>query len=262
MVRGCDGDRELLALNDIWSEFACTKNARLRDLLVRHYEPLVKYVASGFRIPQESVLEWNDLVGAGNIGLIEAVDRFDPQREIKFETYASLRIRGAIVDMLRNIDWAPRMIRKNVKRVIRAMSDLQSRLSRSPLETEIAEEIGLSIEDYHKILDSMVSIRFVSLQDVIYFDESEFKREQFIEEPWSNEDNFLEDSETQQQLNESIKELPAKERLILTLYYYEGLNLAEIGATLGVTESRACQMHAQSLLRLKTLLCQENVYGN
>ncbi len=247
------------AMNDIWSEFAATKDGRLRDVLVKHYEPLVKYVASGFKVPQASVLEWHDLVGAGLIGLIEAVDRFDPRREIKFETYASLRIRGAILDVLRTIDWAPRQIRKNVKRVIQAMSTLQARLGRSPTEGEIADHLEFSLEEYHRILDSMVSIRFLSLQDVIYIEEAEFTREHFIEEPWTQGDHFLEEEEMQQHLSEGLKAMPAKERLILMLYYYEGLNLAEIGATLGVTESRICQMHAQALLRLKALLSEENV---
>ena len=249
------------AMNDIWSEFSTTKDGRLRDVLVKHYQPLVKYVASGFKVPQASVLEWNDLVGAGLVGLIEAVDRFDPQREIKFETYASLRIRGAILDVLRNIDWAPRQIRKNVKRVIQVMSSLQAKLSRSPTEAEIAEQLDLSIEDYHRILDSMVSVRFLSLQDVIYLEEAEFAREQFVEEPWTQAGHFLEEEEMQQHLSEGLKAMPAKERLILMLYYYEGLNLAEIGATLGVTESRVCQMHAQALLRLKVLLSEEEIYA-
>ncbi len=248
-------------MNDIWSEFAATRDGRLRDVLVKHYEPLVKYVASGFKVPQGSVLEWNDLVGAGLVGLIEAVDRYDPRREIKFETYASLRIRGAILDVLRNIDWAPRQIRKNVKRVIQVMSILQAKLGRSPTEAEIAEHLGLSLGDYYRILDSMVSIRFVSLQDVIYLDEAEFTRDQFVEEPWSAGEQLLEEEETQQHLSVALKAMPAKERLILMLYYYEGLNLAEIGATLGVTESRVCQMHAQSLLRLKMLLSEEKTYA-
>jgi len=251
----------LHAMNDIWSEFAATRDGRLRDVLVKHYEPLVKYVASGFKVPQGSVLEWNDLVGAGLVGLIEAVDRYDPRREIKFETYASLRIRGAILDVLRNIDWAPRQIRKNVKRVIQVMSILQAKLGRSPTEAEIAEHLGLSLGDYYRILDSMVSIRFVSLQDVIYLDEAEFTRDQFVEEPWSAGEQLLEEEETQQHLSVALKAMPAKERLILMLYYYEGLNLAEIGATLGVTESRVCQMHAQSLLRLKMLLSEEKTYA-
>ncbi len=163
--------------------------------------------------------------------------------------------------MLRNIDWAPRQIRKNVKRVIQVMSSLQAKLSRSPTEAEIAEQLDLSIEDYHRILDSMVSVRFLSLQDVIYLEEAEFAREQFVEEPWTQAGHFLEEEEMQQHLSEGLKAMPAKERLILMLYYYEGLNLAEIGATLGVTESRVCQMHAQALLRLKVLLSEEEIYA-
>lgn len=245
-----------------WREYMQTRNPRVRNQLALEYQGLVQYVARGFQHEGVSVLESDDLISAGNMGLLEAIERFDPTRKIKFETYAILRIRGAILDTLRNIDWIPRSTRKNIKQVMKAISDLQGKLKRNPSETEIAEKLGISIHDYGKILSSLASIRFVSLQDIVSFTGGgEASRKEFIEDTNNGYEEEIEDyNELKESIYEKIKGLPAKERLILILYYYEGLNLAEIAKVLNVTESRVCQLNSQALMRLKIGLRQEKVY--
>lgn len=252
-----------LEVDKIWREYMQTRNPMVRNQLALEYQGLVQYVARGFQYEGVSVLESNDLLSAGNVGLLEAIERFDPTREIKFETFAILRIRGAILDTLRNIDWMPRSTRKNIKQVIRAISDLQVKLKREPTEPEIAEKLGISIRDYGKISSSMASARFVSLQDIVSFTGGgETSRNEFIENTDNGYEEEIEDyNELKESIYEKIKSLPAKERLILILYYYEGLNLAEIAKVLNVTESRVCQLNSQALMRLKIVLRQEKVYG-
>ncbi len=250
-------------IDEKWREYIKTKSANERNQLALKYQGLVQYVARGFQHEGVSVLESNDLLSAGNMGLLEAIERFDPTRNIKFETFAILRIRGAILDTLRNIDWIPRSTRKNIKQVIRAISDLQVELKRHPTEPEISEKLGISIRDYGKILSTMASVRFVSLQDIVSITEgNEMIREGLIENTENDYDEEIEDyNELKKSIYEKIKSLPAKERLILILYYYEGLNLAEIAKVLNVTESRVCQLNSQALMRLRIVLRQEKEYG-
>jgi len=249
-------------INELWHEYAKTKSPKLRDILVTHYQSLVGYVAKGFQSINTSVIDWNDLVSAGTIGLIEAIQRFDPSRNIKFTTFATFRIRGAILDVLREIDWAPRKVRSNVKQVYRVISELQNKLARNPTEEEVADKLGISIEKYHKILESMYNNRFVSLQDIVFqHDEGCVFRDSFIDS-YQDDDEFTSTSneELQNQLKEILKSLPSKERLVITLYYYEGLNLADIASILNVTESRVCQIHAQSLLLVKSKILKKDLY--
>ena len=243
----------------IWKNYQQNKDAKNREALVEHYLPLVQYVAKGFSGGLSGVLEFGDLVGAGMMGLLESIDRFDLGKEIKFETFAIIRIRGAILDILRQIDWAPRMTRKKVKGAIKALADLQIKYGRNPSEQEIADYLGVSLDEYRKILSSMSTVRIVSLQDLIYLDDNDkIERESVIsdESDYSfgyEKDDFVEE------IKSIISKLSTKERLVLILYYYEGLNLAEIANVLNVTESRACQLHAQVLLRLKSQLLQLHV---
>jgi RNA polymerase sigma factor for flagellar operon FliA len=250
-------------IKELWKNFHEDNDQEAREKLVKHYEPLVHYVASGFKNGQSTVIDFGDLLGAGMMGLLESIERFDPNKCIKFETFAVIRIRGAILDILRQIDWAPRMTRKKVKQAIKAISHLQIKLGRNPSESEIAEELGISLADYRKILQNMNSVRLVSLHDIIFIDEDEgISREEMIKNIWERESGINpEMSELYDEIKRIVKELPAKERLVLTLYYYEGLNLAEIADILTVTESRACQLLSQILLRLKSRLSlTQNVF--
>ncbi|HPG37958.1 MAG TPA: FliA/WhiG family RNA polymerase sigma factor [bacterium] len=249
-------------VNEIWQEFARTKSRQSRDQLVLHYQSLVGYVAKGFQSFGSSVLEWDDLISAGTLGLIEAIQRFDISRNIKFTTFATFRIRGAILDVLREIDWAPRKVRSNVKQVYKVISDLQNKLSRNPTEEEVADKLAIPLEKYHKILESMYTDRFVSLQDIVFqHDDNEISRETFIES-YQGEEYFAAqwNDDLEEQLKDILKKLPTKERLVLTLYYYEGLNLADIASVLDVTESRVCQIHAQSLLLVKAQILKKDLY--
>jgi len=248
-------------INNIWQEYAKTKSSKLRDQLVTHYQYLVGYVAKGFQSSSSNVIDWNDIVSVGSIGLIEAVQRFDPSRNIKFTTFATFRIRGAILDILREIDWAPRKVRSNVKQVYKVISELQNKLVRNPTEDEVAAKLGITLEKYHKILESMYNDRFVSLQDIVFqHDEGSVSRDIFIENYQADEFSFSSNDELQGQLKDILKSLPSKERLVITLYYYEGLNLADIATILNVTESRVCQIHAQSLLLIKSKMIKKDLY--
>ncbi len=248
-------------LNNLWQEYAATKNRTLRDKLVYHYQHLVGYVAKGFQSYNSGVIDWEDLVSAGTIGLIEAIDRFDPDRNIKFTTFATFRIRGAILDVLREIDWAPRKVRSNVKSVYKAIAELQNKLVRNPTEDEVAEKLDISVEEYRKILESVYTDRFVSLQDIVFqHEEGNASLDSFVENQ-QNDDYWRQSTEElEKQIKGILKDLPTKERLVLTLYYYEGLNLADIASVLDVTESRVCQIHAQSLLLLKTKIIKRDLH--
>lgn len=249
-------------INKLWQEYSRTKSSKFRDQLVTHYQYLVGYVAKGFQSIGTNVIDWDDLVSAGTIGLIEAVQRFDLKRNIKFTTFATFRIRGAILDILREIDWAPRKVRSNVKQVYKVIAELQNKLVRNPTEDEIAAKLGISLDKYHKILESMYNDRFVSLQDIVFqHDEGSVSRDLFIEN-YQEEDEFAFSStdDLQNQLKNILKSLPSKERLVITLYYYEGLNLADIATILNVTESRVCQIHAQSLLLIKSKIIKKDLY--
>lgn len=242
-----------------WREYFRTKNTELRNQLAINYQGLVHYVAQGFRYEGVSVLEWKDLLSSGNVGLLEAIERFDPARKIKFETFAILRIRGAILDTLRDIDWVPRLMRKNIKKVMRALSDLQAHLKRNPGESEIAEKLGISLGDYHKVLNSMSSVRFVSMHELVSINgEADIPREKYIDSLRQDYGESVDDyNELKNLMYKKIHNLPTKERLVLILYYYEGLNLAEIAKVLNVTESRVCQLNSQALMRLRILLGKE-----
>ena len=245
---------------NLWREYCSTKKLELRDKLVYQYQHLVGYVAKGFQSYGSGVIDWDDLVSAGTIGLIEAIDRFDPERNIKFTTFATFRIRGAILDVLREIDWAPRKLRSTVKQVYKVISDLQNKLGRNPTEDEVAEKMSISVKEYRKVLESIYTDRFVSLQDIVFqHEEGKISLESFIDnqqdEQWRQSSEEL-----QKQLKDILKALPTKERLVLTLYYYEGLNLADIASVLDVTESRVCQIHAQSLLLVKAKLLKRDLY--
>ena len=248
-------------INIIWQEYCSNRDRKLRDKLVYYYQHLVGYVAKGFQSYGTGVIDWEDLVSAGTIGLIEAIDRFDPERNIKFTTFATFRIRGAILDILREIDWAPRKVRSNVKQVYKTISDLQNKLGRNPTEEEVADKLGMTLGEYRKILESIYTDRFVSLQDIVFqHEEGETSLDNFIEN--NNNDDYWRQSseELQKQLKEILKSLPTKERLVLTLYYYEGLNLADIASVLDVTESRVCQIHAQSLLLFKAKILKRDLH--
>ena len=212
------------------------------DLVTRHAE-LVKRIAYHLagRLPPS--VEIDDLMQAGMLGLLEAASNYAANRGASFETYAGIRIRGAMIDALRKLDWAPRSVHRKARAVAAAVQEIERLTGRDARDTEIAERLGVTLEEYHSIVHDAASCRLAALDDAAVTVEGEA-------------DPFLEtaDDEFRGALAGAIDGLPERERLVMSLYYSEGLNLKEIGAVLRVTESRACQLHGQALVRLKARL--------
>ena len=242
----------------LWQEYVKSKDPELRDRLILTYAPLVKFVAGRVGASLPAHVDEQDLVSYGLLGLIGAIERFDPDREIKFETFAMARIRGAIIDELRSLDWVPRSVRTRARHIERAIAALEKELMRAPTDDEIAKKLGVSQEELD---DSLLEI---SRSSVAALDElwspaagggDQIALIDTIEdESGPDPEISLEQSEVKEALAEAISELPEREKLVVTLYYYEELTLREIGEVLGVTESRVSQLHTKAILRLKAHL--------
>ncbi len=232
------------------------QNKSAEELVLEHL-PLIKYIAARFsgRLPPS--ISQEDLVMAGIIGLLEAAKRYDPSRKIQFKTFAEFRIRGAMLDELRNIDMVPRSVREKASQLGKKMLELEQRLGRPPSDEEVAKELGLELDDYYKLLDKVKGITFVDI-DVIKRKVEDLQEDDFVEllSDSGEGDPFekLGMKELGEALAQAISELPEKERLVITLYYYENLTMKEIGKVLGYTESRISQLHSKALLRLRAKL--------
>jgi RNA polymerase sigma factor for flagellar operon FliA len=242
----------------LWSNYKRTGDKALRDRLILTYAPLVKYVAGRLGSGLPAHVEDDDLVSYGLLGLIGAIERFDPQRDIKFETYAIARIKGAIIDELRSMDWVPRSVRARARDIERAIADLERKLMRAPNDEEIASKLGVSEEEFQ---DSLLEISRSSIAalDELWVGSSgagdAVSLIDTIEDPQAPQPTqAMAQTELREALGESIARLPEREKLVVTLYYYEELTLREIGEVLGVTESRVSQLHTKAILRLKARL--------
>lgn len=224
--------------------------------IVREYGPLVKFIAQKIAVRLPANIELDDLISAGVIGLMDAIDKYDPARDNKFKTYAEFRIRGAILDELRAQDWIPRSMREKAKNIERAFSRLEQKLGRTATEEEVAKDLGMGLEDFQETLHQCKSISLLSLDEVGTFANGDRKSLLgILESSKSSNPMFqLASSELRDQLAQAIQELPEKQRMVLSLYYYEDLNLKEIGDVLEVTESRVSQLHTQAVLRLRSKL--------
>ena len=246
------------AIAELWRDFKDTKEPALRERLILHYSPLVKYVAGRVGVGLPPNIEQADLVSYGIFGLIDAIEKFDLARAIKFETYAISRIKGAIIDELRAIDWIPRSVRYKAREVEKAYSALESQLHRTPTEPEVAAEMGISLEDLHAIFNQVSFVNVVALDELLNVGGERGDKLSLVDtlEDTRAEDPVMafETEETKYLLAKAINTLPEREKIVVTLYYYEGLTLAEIGQVLGVTESRICQMHTKAVLQLRAKL--------
>jgi len=249
------------AIAALWREFKDSGEQPLRERLILHYSPLVKYVAGRVGVGLPPNIEQADLVSYGIFGLIDAIEKFDLSRAIKFETYAISRIKGAIIDELRAIDWIPRSVRYKAREVEKAYAALESRLHRGPTEPEVAAELGISLEDLHQIFSQVSFVNVVALDELLSVGGERGDKLSLVD---TLEDNKAEDpvvvfesEETKYLLAKAINTLPEREKIVVTLYYYEGLTLAEIGQVLGVTESRICQMHTKAVLQLRGKLADQ-----
>src|SRR6201986_1095763 len=249
------------AIAELWREFKKTGATDLRERLILHYSPLVKYVAGRVGVGLPPNIEQADLVSYGIFGLIDAIEKFDVSRAIKFETYAISRIKGAIIDELRAIDWIPRSVRYKAREVEKAYASLEAQLHRTPSEAEVAAEMGIRLEDLHAIFSQVSFVNVVALDELLNVGGEKGDKLSLVDtlEDTKAEDPVLafESEETKYLLARAINMLPEREKIVVTLYYYEGLTLAEIGQVLGVTESRICQMHTKAVLQLRAKLADQ-----
>jgi RNA polymerase sigma factor for flagellar operon FliA len=226
-----------------------------RDAQIRQYSPLVKRLAHHMIVKLPASVEIDDLIQVGMIGLSEALARFEPSQGVQFETFASQRIRGAMIDELRGGDWMSRGSRKSQKEIEQAVHRLEHRLQRAPMESEIAAELEMSLADYQDLLARVRGTQLVYLED---FNSGGEDGDDFLDRHVAQEDedpaHILGDARMRAALVEAIKNLPEREQYIMSMYYEHDMNLKEIAAVLGVTESRVCQLHSQSIARLRSRL--------
>jgi RNA polymerase sigma factor for flagellar operon FliA len=242
---------------DLWSLYKESRDPAIRDAFIRQYAPLVKYVAGKVAASMPNTVEFEDLVGFGVFGLLDAIEKFDPDKNVKFKTYAVTRIRGAIFDELRSIDWVPRSVRQKTKEIEDAVVNLEAKLGRPVSDQEIASSMGVSEDEFMKTMLKISSTSVLSLNDVWYSgdDADKISIGESIESPSSmNPDATVEREEVKRVIVQAINELPEKEKKVLVLYYYEDLTLKEIGQVLEVTESRVSQLHTKAILRLRAKL--------
>jgi RNA polymerase sigma factor for flagellar operon FliA len=250
-----EGDPDA-AVADLWARYVVDRDSGLRDRLILHYAPLVKYVAGRVGSGLPAHVEQADLVSYGTFGLIDAITRFEPSREIKFESYAMARIRGAIIDELRSTDWIPRSVRMKARQFERTVATLEAALQRSPTEEEIAAEMDMDVEDVRKFLGQLSLVNVVALDELLVDDDGSAPRlvDTLQDSSALDPQAMAEHGEARQLLARAVEQLPDREKVVVSLYYFEGLTLSEIGRVLGVTESRICQLHTKAVLQLRTKL--------
>jgi RNA polymerase sigma factor for flagellar operon FliA len=242
---------------NLWREYRRTKDQGVRDRLIVMYAPLVKYVAGRLGSGLPAHVDEGDLVSYGLLGLIGAIERYDPDRDIKFETYAMARIKGAIIDELRALDWVPRSVRSRAREIERAIGELEAKLGRAPTDEEIAGKIGISPDELEESLTDISRSSIAALDELwsVSGEGDQISLLDTIEDPaGARPAEALDETETKELLADAISRLPEREKLVVTLYYYEELTLREIGEVLGVTESRVSQLHTKAILRLKSRL--------
>lgn len=229
-----------------------------KDKLIVEYSPLIKFIAQKIAVRLPSNIELDDLMSSGVIGLMDAIDKWDPTRDNKFKTYAEFRIRGAILDELRAQDWVPRSIRDKAKLLDKTMVALEADLGRIATDEEVAKALDVTIDEFHDLLNQVRPVSLLSIDDQPNFSNVDKKSILNILEgsKLSNPFNQLNMKTVKDVVTQAIEELPERQRLVLSLYYYEDLNLKEIGKVLRVTESRVSQLHAQAVSRLRNKLQQ------
>ena len=248
------------AISGLWAEYKSAASRDARDRLILHYSPLVKYVAGRVSVGLPQNIEQSDLVSYGIFGLIDAIEKFDPARKIKFETYAIARIKGAIIDELRSIDWVPRSVRAKARSVERAYARLENQLLRTPSDDEVADELGISPTELQAIFRQISFVGVVALDEMLSSGSGERGESTTLGDtiPDKGEGPVaqFEGEEQKQLLATAINRLGEREKMVLVLYYYEGFTLAQIGEVLGVTESRVCQIHTKAVLQLRARLAE------
>lgn len=251
------GDEELRML---WRAFRDRGDRVARDRLILTYAPLVKYVAGRMSSALPAHVEETDLISYGLLGLISAVERYDPGRQVKFETYAVVRIKGSIIDELRSLDWVPRSVRARTREIERAAVELEHKLHRAPTDEELAAALGMSLDELNGAITDISNSTLVALDEtwsVSSGGEPMSLIDTIGDTRPSDPAALLDATEVRRTLADAIARLPEREKIVIALYYYDGLTLREIGEVLGVTESRISQLHTKAILRLKGRLSDE-----
>ncbi len=230
-------------------------NPKVRGKIINEFAPLIKYIASRIAIRLPPHIDLNDLINAGVIGLIDAIEKFDASKQIKFKTYAEFRIRGAILDELRSMDWVPRSVRQKARKVEDAYARLEYNLGRPASDDEVAQEMNVDIDTFHRLLSETASVSLLSLDDLGEDDTDLSKRNllEFIiqdDKDWPS--HKIRYAEVSTMVAKAIQSLPEKERMVISLYYYDELTMKEIGHVLKFTESRVSQIHTKAILRLRS----------
>ncbi len=242
-------------LKRLWEQYAQAKTPDVRRELIEAYAPLARYVVDRMNLRPGPALGYDDLLSQAVVGLIEAIERFDPSRGIKFETYAYHRVRGAVMDMLREMDWVPRSIRQRESELAAAYASLEERLGRPPRDEEVAAELGVSVRELDRMAQEVALQAVQSLDEVMSAAEGggslgvvgDLVSDEGALSPEAHVARWAE----RELIAQTLDSLPEAERTVVTLYYYEGLTLKEIGRVLGVSESRACQIHGKAVVRLR-----------
>ncbi|MGW5052198.1 FliA/WhiG family RNA polymerase sigma factor [Actinokineospora sp. NPDC004072] len=241
----------------LWRQYGDQRQQGLRDRLVLHYAPLVKYVAGRVGTGLPAHVDVADLIQSGIFGLVDAIEKFEPERGLKFETYAMQRIRGAILDDLRAQDWVPRTVRGRAREIERAMERLGGKLQRTPTDAELADELGLTLAELREVYAQLQLTSVVALDELAAAGRGSTSLADILEDERADDPvATLVDQDNRRQLAAAIGRLSERDRIVVTLYYFENLTLAEIGRVLGVTESRVCQLHTRAVLRLRAKLME------
>jgi RNA polymerase sigma factor for flagellar operon FliA len=232
--------------------------ATLKEQIVLEHTPLIRYIVNRIAVRLPSHIDLDDLHNTGVIGLMDAIEKYDPDKNCKFKTYAEFRIKGAILDQLRSLDWVPRSVRQKSRRLERAYGEVEQRLGRSASDEEVADSLGLQIEKFHEFLNQVRGVSLVNLEELRGTGSDGERTGSYadIVEDVHSENPFaaLKLQQMKHLIADTIGGLPEKERLVVSLYYYEDLNMKEIGSILGITESRVCQIHTKAVLRLRSKL--------
>jgi len=251
-----------IELKDMWRRYKSSGDERARERLVVAYSPLVKYVAGRMASGLPAHVEEADLISYGLVGLINAIERFELEREIKFETYAITRIKGAIIDELRSLDWVPRSVRAKAREIERANAKLEHRLQRAPTDEEMSAELGVEVADFLASLLQISNSTIAALDELWTVGDASGDQVSLLD---TLQDHgapdpaaVMDQTELKDRVADAIARLPEREKLVVALYYYENLTLREIGEVLGVTESRISQLHTKAVLRLRSRLTDDD----
>lgn len=237
----------------LWSDYARTKSSEIREQLILEYAPLVKLVAGRLSMYLGYNVEYEDLCSYGIFGLIDAIDKFDSMKDVKFETYASLRIRGSILDQIRKMDWIPRTIRQRQRQIDSIMKEIENTKGRPATDEEIAQGLGVSLDEYADMQSQMKVTGVVSLNEFMETG-AEVPAEQSTQYRYETPEEVLDKTELKQKLAEALATLTEKEQTVVTLYYFEELTLKEIANVLEVSESRVSQLHSKALVKMKKVM--------